>query len=128
MDELLPEQRRTIGIILLVFGLLCTVVAGGVVALIASSRAEAAARFTESQESCRGRLQALGGEVEEIPGRLIWLKSDINEAPIRLGEASVASVLCPGWRLKTSCLGTDCPESNSMRIVLEPINTPNADE
>ena len=128
MEGLLPEQRRTIGIILLVFGLLCTVVTGGVVALIASSRAEAAARFTESQTSCRGRLQALGGKVEEVPGRLIWMKSDINEAPIRLGEASVASVLCPGWRLKTSCLGTQCPESDSMRIVLEPINTPNTEE
>lgn len=124
MQTLLPEQRRFAGLMLVVFGILCIIAAAGITALIGNARADAASRFTEAQASCKGRLQALGGRVEEIPGRLIWLKDNIEQAPVRLGEASVAAVLCPGWRLKTSCIGSDCPEANSMRIVLEPINEP----
>ncbi len=121
-STLLPSQRKTIGIILLVIGLICLGMTGVVTGLIFSSRAEAANTFTEQQASCKARLGALGGEVSEVPGRIIWLKRDIAEGPVRLGEASVASVLCPGWRLKTACVGTQCPEADAMRVVLEPMN------
>lgn len=122
---MVPEQRRLVGVILLVVGIISLVMTAGVVAMISSSRAEAASRFTELQESCKRRLGALGGKVDEVPGRLIWIKENIQEAPARLGEASVASVLCPGWKLRTACVGAECPESNAMRVVLEPMNDPN---
>lgn len=124
MQNLLPEQRRSIGIMLIVFGLLCVISATFVIVQIGNARTESASRFAEAQNSCKSRLQALGGRVEEAPGQLIWLKDNIVEAPIRLGEASVAAVLCPGWQLRNSCVGSDCPEPNSMRIVLEPLYNP----
>jgi len=121
---LLPEQRRTIGIVLFVVGILSLAMTGVMVSLISSARADNAARFTEEQASCKGRLGALGGEVQEIPGRIVWLKRGIDEGLIRMGEASVVGVLCPGWRMKTACIGTQCPGegANAMRIVLEPMN------
>lgn len=119
---LLPEQRRTIGVVLFVVGLLCIGVTGVMVSLISSARADNAARFTEQQEGCAAKLTALGGEVEQIPGRIIWRKRGIEEGVVRLGEASVVGVLCPGWRMKTACIGSQCPESDAMRIVLEPMN------
>ena len=119
---LLPEQRRTIGIALFIVGLLCISMTGIMVSLISSARAETASRFTEVQNGCSEKLKTLGGEVEEIPGRIIWRKRGIDEAIVRLGEASVVGVLCPGWRMKTACLGSQCPENDAMRIVLEPMN------
>jgi len=121
-STLLPEQRRTIGIALFFLGILCIAMTGVMVSLISSARAETASRFTEQQAGCSEKLKALGGEVEEVPGRIIWRKRGTEEALVRLGEASVAGVMCPGWRLKTACMGSQCPESDAMRIVLEPMN------
>jgi hypothetical protein len=122
--SLVPEQRRLIGVILLVVGIVSLVMTAGIVTMIINSRAEAAERFTEAQASCKRRLSALGGKVDEVPGRLIWVKENIQEAPARLGEASVAAVLCPGWKLRTACVGTECSDANAMRVVLEPMNDP----
>ena len=124
---MIPEQRRLVGVILLIVGIASLVMTAGIVAMISTARADAASRFTEAQQSCKRRLSALGGKVDEVPGRLIWLKENIQEAPARLGEASVASVLCPGWKLRTACLGTECTESNAMRVVLEPMNDPSTE-
>jgi hypothetical protein len=121
---MVPEQRRLVGIILLIVGVVSLVMTAGIVAMISSSRADAAARFTEAQSSCKRRLSALGGKVDEVPGRLIWVKENIQEGPARLGEASVASVLCPGWKMRTACMGEECPDNNAMRVVLEPMNDP----
>lgn len=121
-----PSQRRIVGIILLVFGVVTLSLGGMVFAATVKAREASAARFTETQESCKARLKALGGEVSEVPGRIIWMKGDIEQAPARIGEASVASVLCPGWQLKTACVGRDCAESGSMRVVLEPMNEDSA--
>lgn len=128
MSQLVPEQRKIIGVILMIIGLISLVMTAGVVFLISSARAEAASKFTEAQESCKKRLGALGGKVEEVPGRIIWMKENIQEAPARLGEASVVSVLCPGWKLRTACVGTECQEANAMRVVLEPINPKGSDD
>lgn len=121
---MVPEQRRFAGIILLVVGVISLVMTAGVVAMISSARADAASRFTEAQTSCKRRLTTLGGKVDELPGRLIWIKENIADAPARIGEASVAGVLCPGWKLRTACLGSECPDPNAMRVVLEPMNDP----
>lgn len=121
---MVPEQRRLVGVILLLIGIVSLVMTAGIVAMISSARADAAARFTEAQSSCKRRLSALGGKVDEVPGRLIWMKENIQEAPARLGEASVASVLCPGWKLRAACVGSECSDSNAMRVVLEPMNDP----
>jgi len=121
---LIPEQRRTIGIVLFVVGILSLAMTAVMVSLISSARTDNAERFTEQQESCSDRLSALGGEVQEIPGRIVWMKRGIEEGLIRMGEASVVGVACPGWRMKTACIGTQCPGdgANAMRIVLEPMN------
>lgn len=124
---MVPEQRRLVGVILLIVGVVSLVMTAGIVAMISSARAEAAAKFTEAQESCKRRLGALGGKVDEVPGRLIWMKENIQEAPARLGEASVAAVLCPGWKLRSSCVGTECSDSNAMRVVLEPMDDPSGE-
>lgn len=121
---MIPQQRRLVGIILLVVGVLSLVISAGVIAMISSARADAAARFTEAQSSCKRRLAALGGKVDELPGRLIWSKENLEEGPARLGEASVAGVLCPGWKLRSACVGAQCSDSNSMRVVLSPMNDP----
>jgi hypothetical protein len=121
---MVPEQRRLVGVILLIVGIASLVMTAGIVAMISSARADAASRFTEAQQSCKRRLSSLGGKVDEVPGRLIWIKENIKEAPARLGEASVAAVLCPGWKLRTACVGQECTESNAMRVVLEPMDTP----
>lgn len=117
-----PEQRRKLGLSLFIAGLLAIVMSGVVMYKLSSARAEAASRFTESQATCKTRLAALGGEVTEVPGRIVWLKQDLAEAPARLGEASVAAVMCPGWKLANACMGEECPDKNAMRIVLAPIN------
>lgn len=121
---MIPEQRRFVGIILLVIGVLSLVFSAGVISMIVTARASAAARFTEAQSSCKARLESLGGKVDiPVPSRIVWSKENLEEGPARLGEASVASVLCPGWKLKAACVGSQCPESNSMRIVLEPMGS-----
>lgn len=122
-DYLLPEQRRTIGIALFVVGLCCLALAAVTVGMATSARASNAARYSQVQSQCKASLTGLGGEVEEIPGRIIWRKRGLEEGVVRLGEASVVGVLCPGWRMKTACIGSQCPESDAMRIVLEPMNT-----
>lgn len=121
---MIPQQRRLVGIVLLVVGVLSLVISAGVIAMISSARADAAARFTEAQASCKRRLASLGGKVDELPGRLIWTKENLEEGPARLGEASVASVLCPGWKMRSACVGAQCSDSNSMRVVLSPLDDP----
>lgn len=120
-----PEQRRFVGIALFLFGALFFLGGGLTVSTIVSKRDQAAKRFEEAQSSCMNRLRSLGGEVSEIPGRIIWKKENLNEGPALVGQASVAAVLCPGWQLKTACVGSECADNNAMRIVLEPINADN---
>lgn len=120
---MIPEQRRFVGIILLVVGMVSLMLTGAVLVTMAHARKESASRFTEQRDSCKKRLAALGGNVSEAGNRLIWLKENIDEGPARLGEASVAAELCPGWKLANACMGTECPDANAMRVVLEPFNS-----
>lgn len=121
---MIPEQRRFVGIILLVVGMMSLMLTSGVIVAIAHARKESASRFTEERDSCKKRLASLGGNVTESGSRLIWLKENIEEGPARLGEASVAAELCPGWKLANACMGSECPDANAMRVVLEPFNGP----
>ncbi len=126
---MVPEQRRFVGIILLVVGIVSLVMSGGVIAMISSARAESADRYTEMRSQCKQRLGALGGTVDEITKTtLVWKKENLAEGPTRLGEASVAAVLCPGWKLRSACMGTECPDSNAMRVVLEATYAPEDEE
>lgn len=119
--KLTPEQRKFSGILLFFVGIISLAMTGAIIALISTSRVNASERFGISQNECKAKLGPLGGQIEDIPGRIIWKKDDINQAPARLGEASVASVLCPGWKLRNACIGSQCPDNNSIRIVMEPI-------
>lgn len=119
--SMLPEQRRKVGMLMFFAGLAAIFMSGVIMYQLSSARAEAASRFAESQNSCKARLTALGGEVTDEAGRIVWLKRDLAEAPARLGEASVAAVMCPGWKLASACMGEQCPDKNAMRIALEPI-------
>jgi hypothetical protein len=121
--DMLHEQRRKLGRSMNIASLVAILMSGLVMYKLSSARAEAASRFTESQETCKTRLTALGGEVTDAPGRIVWMKKDLIEAPARLGEASVAAVMCPGWKLAAACMGEQCPETDAMRIVLQPINS-----
>ena len=119
-----PEQRRFVGIILILIGVLSFGIGSAVFAAVVKDRKEAQKAYSEQQQMCATRLKALGGTITEIPGRIVWLKQDIEQGPALLGQASVAAVMCPGWKMRTACIGTECPDPNAMRIVLSPINTP----
>jgi len=118
---MLPEQRRFLGIVLLAVGVVSLLMTGVVISMISTARHDASHRFAETEQSCKKRLAALGGTVTESPMRLVWTKENLEEGPARLGEASVASVLCPGWKMRTACMGSECADHNAMRLVLEPV-------
>lgn len=120
--NLTPDQNKAMGLILIAYAVFALVAGVFVMNLTAEARASTAERFTEAQQSCSARLAALGGNIEEIPGRIVWSKSNLEEGPTRLGEASVAAVLCPGWQLKTACIGQECPDPGEMRVTLEPMH------
>lgn len=119
-----PEQRRFCGLMLFIVGITSLCIAGLVAGLNFSTRANAAERFVEEQKMCVARLNVLGGEINELPGRIEWTKQGLERAPALLGESSVASVMCPGWKLTQACVGVQCPVPNSINIVLEPLNRP----
>lgn len=119
-----PDQRRFSGILLFTVGIVTLGMAGLVTGLNLSTRADAAERFVEQQEMCVARLNVLGGQMQNHPGRIEWTKVGLERAPALLGESSVAAVMCPGWKLTEACVGMQCPVPNSMKIVLTPMNKP----
>ena len=76
------------------------------------------ARFS----TCEGRLSELGLEVKagttdiEANGQFAGADSSI-----RLGEMSAAALLCPGWRMKSFCMGDGCASNGKLTLVLEPV-------
>lgn len=115
---MLPQQRRFVGIMLFVVGMISLALSGLVIGLIVSTRADAAEHFTQEQQMCVSHLRSLNGEINEMPGRITWTSKGLERAPALLGEASVASIICPGWKLERACIGAQCPEPEAMQITL----------
>lgn len=118
-----PEQRRTVGLLMLFAGLFMFIMSVGIISVVTINRAKAADRFHESTEQCMQKLQTLGGSVKQTEDHITWEKADITQGPTRLGEASVVSVLCPGWEMKTACVGKECPNPNAISVTLGPITS-----
>ena len=121
-DGLSPDQRKRAGIIWLMIGAVCWIAAASIIGEISSDRRAAAASYAEGADACVGRLQALGGQVVQRAGRIVWRKPGDNfSGETRIGEISVAAVACPGWTMVHACLGEACDGGQPYSITLAPL-------
>ena len=64
-----------------------------------------------SRSACRDNLKNLSFTVEDVKESnniLRASKQKMDDPALRLGEASVATLVCPGWQLTNFCMGDGC--------------------
>ena len=59
-------------------------------------------RFDQDRKRISARLEGLDG------------------AALKMGKASAAAILCPGWKLSRFCMGQNCDFPNSLWLELRP--------
>lgn len=77
-------------------------------------RKEAEQQETSSRSACMDSLKQLSFSVEtvkESKNILRALKRKIDDPALHLGEASVATLACPGWQLTNFCMGEGCEKA-----------------
>lgn len=59
-------------------------------------------------QACAAKFTALGASAigDETGVRATW--ADLSDPAMIAGSASAASLACPGWRLKSYCIGSGC--------------------
>lgn len=116
------SQYASIGAVLLILGLVQMAAAGWFGYLVLQDRDEAVSKASSATQDCMAALrQGLGfGNVQLSAGRIVATQTTIDQAALSLGQATVASLICPGWEMQSFCMGADCP-SPGTTIVLSQI-------
>ncbi len=116
-----PKQLVTLGLVLFALGL--GQIAGSVALAvsIAEQRAEAGEGGAETASVCRDRLRSLGlkAEIDSATDTIQASRAGLGDAAVRLGEASVATMLCPGWEMVRFCMGEGCEDSDGFSMELK---------
>jgi len=77
-----------------------------------------------SQGTCINSLRG----IEELSVRskgndnIVLSSKGLDNATLKLGKASVASLVCPGWELKDFCLGESCENGEGLFFELQKID------
>ena len=77
-----------------------------------------------SQDVCMSSLRGIGGLKVRSEGRdVVVLSSEgLDNAALKLGKASAASLICPGWELNNFCMGESCENGEGLLFELQIID------
>jgi hypothetical protein len=122
--ELTRGQLKAVGAVLFIFGVAQFGLSYLVVEKIVVQRKEAASHAAEPVTTCRRKLKDAGYHLEE-DGNVFTVSRSVSadgkslqDATLRLGEASAVALMCPGWRMTGFCLGDGCKNPESVRLEL----------
>ncbi len=115
-----PGQYRLVGGLLIVFGLLLFAASALLVNSMVNSQGAAQERRAAAAQACSDTLTNLGMEVTTARGVITARLAGLDSAAVKLGRASAASLMCPGWRLSRFCMGEACQVPNAVLLELRP--------
>lgn len=74
-----------------------------------------------SQEVCMSYLRGIRGlTVQSNKDDMISILSyGLEDPALKLGKASVASLICPGWELSSFCFGESCENGEGLEFDLK---------
>jgi hypothetical protein len=114
-------QILSLGLSLLLLGLLEMVGAYFVAHSVTMHQSEASSQAIAQAKECKTRLAALGFEAT-LKGNTITANiQGINDAAYKLGKASIASLSCAGWSLSKFCMGEGCGSTGGIQLELQPV-------
>lgn len=77
-----------------------------------------------SQGVCMSSLRGIGGlKVQPEGHNIVKLSSKgLENAALKLGQASVASLVCPGWELSSFCMGESCENGEGLLFEIKVVD------
>ena len=77
-----------------------------------------------SQGVCISSLRGISGlSVQPEGNNIVMLSSEgLENAALKLGQASAASLVCPGWELSSFCMGESCENGEGLLFELQMVN------
>jgi hypothetical protein len=77
-----------------------------------------------SQDVCMSSLMGISGLKVRSDGRDVVVLSaeGLENAALKLGKASAASLVCPGWELSSFCMGESCENGEGLLFELQIID------
>lgn len=128
MDEFLSrKQLFSIGALSLVVGLVFFVISivfiSNTLKSVASNDGGEKKEYV-SQDVCLSSLRGIRGlNTRPDGGKKIILSAEgLENAALKLGEASAASLVCPGWELSSFCMGESCENGEGLLFELQVID------
>lgn len=104
-----PVQRRKYGVtgIVLSVVFLSVSVAAGVGNAI--RRDTVIEEINASMQECENRLRTLGAtNVSVADDKIVVDWNDLSGGYSLLGDTSAAAMACPGWQMRSFCMGQEC--------------------
>ena len=127
LEELLTrKQLLKLGVLSsilgLVFLLLAVVFINNTIEAVSSSKDQQDNHV--SQSVCIGSLRSVRGlNIRPEGSSIVVLSSKgLENAALKLGQASVASLICPGWELSSFCMGESCEGGEGVLLELQVID------
>ncbi len=115
-------QYGLIGALLIVFGILLMIGTAFLVMQIEAQWQRKISVQTAGVTACAQALQDLGLQAAPDVGaeRIIAQIDGIDGASSKMGRASAAALICPGWRMTGFCMGAECDNPNGLWLELRP--------
>lgn len=114
------QQIKGLGGVLALLGLLQFLGAYFIAHGVTTHQAQAATQAVAQAQECSNRLNGLGF-TSAVKGNMISAEMNaFDEAAYRLGQASIASLSCQGWKLSRFCMGEGCGEKGGVQLELQP--------
>ncbi len=123
--SLTKRQIRVLGAVLTLFGLLEFTASYFIASAITTHQANAAAQLVEQTNECKDRLHDLGFNSTVTGKKISAEMTGLDDAAYKLGQATLAALSCPGWRLSRFCMGEGCGAKGEVSFELQPVDFSN---
>ena len=114
------KQIQTLGVVLGVFGLLEFAGSYFIASSITTHQASASAQAVEQSNECKDRLHDLGYNAVVSGDKISAEMNGLDDAAYKLGQATMAALSCPGWKLSRFCMGEGCGAKGGVSFDLQP--------
>jgi hypothetical protein len=109
MLKLDPILRRRVGIMSLAMAAIFLSVSAAAGVGNAIRRDAVAQEAVASNKACENRIKLLGAsQVTMTEDRVVAQWSSLEGGYSLVGDASAAAMACPGWKMKSFCMGQEC--------------------
>jgi hypothetical protein len=104
-----PSQRRQFGLIALAMSAIFLSVSAAAGVGNAIRRDSVAKEVVSANKECENRLKLLGvTKVVATDETIVAHWESLEGGYSLVGDASAAAMACPGWKMKTFCMGQEC--------------------